>query len=564
MADPKTALTDTDEEARLVEFLDHVDGEAEAAKDQVARHWEENIGLVRGDGQWKGTRSPLFLLNLIGNQYERKVAQVSESKPTFAVTSRLGGYTSMAEVLDQTCRAKLEEDEFPLKVEKLARHGMVMGCAFIGSPFDKTIDDVVFPVYDPRQVWLDPSVTDPAEIDSQARYIRIDHVLPCSEIARRYPGRGSLIEPDERYSKYAKKKAQKRGLISSIRGLPRIWRPGGEETIDGPIRRGVLSEYWIRDEDLGSWPGGRHTIRGHSKQGSIILRDDTNEYIDKKFPIDMLEWRPDLDSAYGVDDIQDLKKLQESENRLGDAIMRNALFNSQSWIVADSDALDPQAWKSVTTEGGLIVKKRPLREFRRDPPPALPQYLFQMLQTIPNMADLLTGNADSVKGRTPKGGMEAVVDGLQTAGSPLARMIARRMESLVSRVGKKLIARIIQFYLTDRLLSYYDPSGKLVSYLFERQKLNLMDDGSSIDPQKSNDLYRRFNFVVSPYSSLAMTKMQRAQVGLGLWQSTGGKGFPFKRCLEAADVGDPTVLMAEARVEQEEGLIPMPAPPTKR
>jgi hypothetical protein len=38
----------------------------------------------------------------------------------------------------------------------------------------------------------------------------------------------------------------------------------------------------------------------------------------------------------------------------------------------------------------------------------------------------------------------------------------------------------------------------------------------------------------------------------------------MRRVIQMADIGDPDVLMAEARAEQESGLVPPPLPPVKR
>src|SRR3990167_8626620 len=380
----------------LVGFLDRIDGEAEAAKRSVSKNWTENLRLSRGDGQWKSSRPPLFLMNIIGNQVERKVAQVSESKPTFSVVPRLGHLANMAKVLDKTCRAKLEDEEFPLLAERLGRFGMHMGCGFVSTVWDvdgaEGLGDIALLAPDPRSVFIDPAVTEAAKVSRQARYIRLDHVVSLDELRERYPGRGTFAKPDERYSRYSDLGTKgKLGVISAAFNLlPRVFRPQ-EPTVAGPVARTVLREYWIRDADRTTWPGGRHVIRA----GDVILKDEANPYWDGQFPIDMIDWR------------------------------------------IDHDALDPEAWKKVTSEGGLIVKKRPTREFRRDPPPALPAYLFQLLQAIPGMADLLTGNAEVPRGRSARSSIEAVVDGLQTAGSALARIIARRFESLVARgVGR--------------------------------------------------------------------------------------------------------------------------------
>src|SRR3990167_11094608 len=167
-------------EESLIGFLDRIDGEAEAAKKPVSKNWAETLRLSRGDGQWKAPRPPLFLMNIIGNQVERKVGQVSESKPTFSVVSRLGHLANMAKVLDKTCRAKLEDEEFPLVTERLSRFGMHMGCGFISTVWDvdgaEGLGDIALLAPDPRSVFIDPAVTEAAKVSRQARYIRIDHV----------------------------------------------------------------------------------------------------------------------------------------------------------------------------------------------------------------------------------------------------------------------------------------------------------------------------------------------------------------------------------------------------
>lgn len=553
------------EERGLLNYLNMIDGEAEASKARSARTWEENLRLVRGEGQWKGQAPPIFQLNILGNQVERKVARVTEAKPTFSVVSRRGNLSQMARVLDQTCRGVLEMQDFVLTSERIVRFAMQVGCGFVNVCWDKAANDgegdIAIVALDPRSVYIDPAVTEAAKLAKTARYIRIDHVWSLDQIRETFPGRGHLVTPDPRYSRYQDLRGTRpMGMLSAALDLlPRVFRPN-EPNRDGPVERTILKEYWIRDPDVRTWPGGRHILRS----GDIVLDDVANQYWDREPSVEMIDWRMDVSSPWGIDDIQDLKKLQESVNRLGDAIMRNALFNSQAWVIADNDALDAEQWKRVTAEGGLIVKKRPTREFRRDPPPALPNYLFQFLQAIPSMADLLTGNDDGARGRSARNTIEAVVDGLQTAGSPLARLIARRYESFVARIGQKLISRIIQFYDTDRLLTHYDLSGELINFLYERDKIRLDDQGEPVSPDEMRRLFNHFRFVVAPYSSQAMTKFQRAQTGIGLWQAASGRGFPWRRVLENADVGDPEVLMKEAREEQESGMLPPPPAPTKR
>ena len=524
-------------ERTLLDTLNAMDGEAEAAKKDVQKRWTENLKLARGEGQWKASRQPLFLMNMIRRQCQRKVAQLTESKPTFSVVSRLKHLMTASKVLNETCKAILESQEFYLTVERLARFGYHMGNGFLYTAYDPTLDfgqgDVGIYTLDPRYVYLDPAATEAAHLQRQASYVRWDVVTTLAQVRRDYPGRGALVTPDERYSEYEEIKGMgSTGVVSAaLNLLPRPFRPRAASK-RGPIDRVVLKTYWYQDPDRETWPGGREIIRA----GDIILKDRPNKYWDQLLPIDMVDWDMDLDHPWGHDDVQDVKKLQEALNRLGDAIMRNALFNSQAWVIADVDALDAETWNKVTTEGGLIVKKRPTREFKRESPPQLPGYLFQMLTSIPAMADATVGIIEEQAKKGAKGA-DGVVEGLQATGSIVARMIARRFESLVQRVGQKLISRIVQYYSEDKMMQYFDPSRELVDYAFERQKLMTDDKGDPIRADELRTHFRKFNFLVTPYSSMPMSKMASAPGGAGAVAGDAGKGVSNSPCYRVCGCG---------------------------
>src|SRR3989304_5831045 len=212
------------EERGLLEYLNLIDGEAETAKQRTARTWEENLRLVRGEGQWKGQAPPIFQLNILGNQVERKVARVTEAKPTFSVASRLGRLTQMARVLDPPCRGILEMQDFALASERVVRFAMQVGCGFVNIPWDKHANDedgdIAIVAMDPRSVYIDPSVTEASRMAKTARYIRIDHVMSLDEIRQGYPGRGHMVEPDARYSRYQESRASRPyGVVSAALDL---------------------------------------------------------------------------------------------------------------------------------------------------------------------------------------------------------------------------------------------------------------------------------------------------------------------------------------------------------
>src|SRR3990170_2288094 len=163
------------EERGLLEYLNLIDGEAETAKQRTARTWEENLRLVRGEGQWKGQAPPIFQLNILGNQVERKVARVTEAKPTFSVASRLGRLRLRQHPLGQACQRRGWR-------HRDRRHGSSVGV--YRSLRDRSVPDGEdCPLYPDRP--RDEPRRDPAGVSGPWPHGRAGRaVLPLSGVAR--------------------------------------------------------------------------------------------------------------------------------------------------------------------------------------------------------------------------------------------------------------------------------------------------------------------------------------------------------------------------------------------
>ena len=204
---------DKSSDAKVIQFLDSLDSESEAAKKDIQQKWEENIRQVRGD-QWRLKRSPYFLANIIKNQVRRKVATLTESKPQIQVRSRKGNLHKSANILYNAAKALFEKNNTDETIYRVAQFGMTMGSAFIGVFFNKAIDDIEIVFIDPRRVYLDPAITAAADLD-KAQYIRMDSVVPLAEIRQNFPGRGTLVQPTTKPGMYGSNNPRSRWSIVS-------------------------------------------------------------------------------------------------------------------------------------------------------------------------------------------------------------------------------------------------------------------------------------------------------------------------------------------------------------
>lgn len=558
MTEPQFPPPDS-EEARVLRFLDAIDSEAEHNKRTVQKQWEENIRQVRGD-QWRLRRSPYFIANIIKNEVRRKVATLTESKPQIQVRSRRASLDKASSILFNTCKALFDRNHTEETIYRISQFGMTVGSAFMGIPYNKLTDDIDLTFIDPRRVFIDPGIAAAADLD-QAQYVRIDSVVPLHEVRASFPGRGALVRPSERASSYQGGLTKNRGnvLASVLALMPRPYRPGTTGKI-GPIPRAEVKEYWLKDPQLNNvgeplFPGGRHIVRADN----VILLDERNPYVDGGWPIEMFEWDIDYDGPWGLDEIQDLRRIQEAINRIGDAWVHNTILGSNFKIVGDVDALDQDQWEKLDNEAALIIRKKPNRQLEYQPPvPADPQTPLT-LQSLIQLCDMLTGNSDA-QGKSVVQGSSAL-EGLQMARQTLVRSVARRLEAMLERVGQKLISRIFQYYTSDRILFQQGPSRDWIAYTFERQKLLENDKGEPRPAQEIERMYRDFKFMVAPLSSLAMTRVQRTMAALQLRAATG-VAPSIQRILTESDMGDPVEMIREGL--EELSKLPPPPPPRGR
>jgi hypothetical protein len=146
---------------------------------------------------------------------------------------------------------------------------------------------------------------------------------------------------------------------------------------------------------------------------------------------------------------------------------------------------------------------------------------------------------------------------LQEGANLMTRARASRLEDFFSRVGNKIISRILQYVTSDRVFSFIGPSGEAFEYALKRQELFIDDDGKPLDPKQRNEVFKYLRFSVLPGSSAPGTRARRAEMMTRL-QAIGAASR--KMVLQAADFADPDQMLKEA----EEDFQRFPGPGWKR
>src|SRR5262245_48492821 len=556
-------------EEELNRFLDSIKQEAEDGRGDLQKNIQDNLNQLRGK-QWDSKVPPVFLNNIIESAIEDKIGKLSETRPQIRVQPSVNGLDPVAEVLTKAVSGIWDKRKIEYKAERIALWGCVAGVAFVGTPFNKYLNggigDADFVVKDPRACGIDVTVSSPEDSD-YGEYTFTQDCISLDKIRYEYPGRGADRKPDARISGLDAKRPDTTatGLLKGA--FSRLFR-NKEPEHPSAIPKCIIEEFYIQDrrrsiEDIGviplvegitKWeakgapfPGGRRILRA----GKVILEDYCNPYWDGCPPLDMMGWKLDLESAWGSDDIRGVKRMQQSHNRVLDAYTKNALINSVVRVVMDKNTLDANEKKKLSNEVGQIIEKALGRSFEYMVPPPLPPQIAEWGMQLMQLIRQKIGVAEvPLEKQVPSIVTGPAIEGLQLMLQTPIRTAARRVEEFYQRIGQKLVSRVFQYYLSDRIIHLIGDQNKWVKFEFNRLNITKDAKGQARSKEDMIKAYRDFYFTIEPGSSLAVTKMQRAQAKAMLVQM--GMLHPREILIEFYD--NPDEKLKEAQEAKSQGM----------
>ncbi len=533
------------DERRLLDQLENLHREGEESK----KHWfgindaKDDLKLYRGENK-PVNREPFFAANFIQAFIDRMVAQLTDNRPILRVEHRKIGFKNTAKVLEKVMHAVWQESDLQRQVFKMAHNAAVVRSSGIYTGYDSANDEIFFEVIRFPQVVFDPAVTE-AGLLHKAEYVIIERVRPLSELQRRFPGRGGLVQADARFV----------GDPSS--GGRTVHSPVTAPGSDSPLRSGDAIERartWeciMRDRQTA--PDGKvlfPTYRQIIYTKDVILSDRLLPFWDGQIPLDWFDWIVDPEHPWGHSEPARLKHLQLSFNQIMDGTIENQLLTNIITILADSDALTEKQWNAFQKIDSTLI----VRKLNRNaavtitPPPTFGADKIAIARTIFTYAQLLTGVTDVTLGESP-GSLQSgqAIEGLQEGANLMTRARASRIEDFLARVGQKLISRILQFVTADRIFSMLGPTGGAVEYAFKRQELLTNDQTKEpLSDAEVRNIFRFMRFAVLPGSSAPGSRVARASLVFKLLQVGAADR---KLLMEAADFSDPEQMIKDAEAD---------------
>ena len=320
---------------------------------------------------------------------------------------------------------------------------IMLNYEFADSPKARSDGDVKPLKVSPFNIYPDPLATcvDDAEYIIYATYTHVNL------LKQRYPDKAAFLHgADIQYSELVNDRDENAKIDNQVLVLE-VWCRD-YSTVDGEDGKKKKK-----------YPLGRQIIA--APELGIILEDKENPYNTGRFPFFLFK---DLDVPFqfwGEGEVKWLLSPQKEANDLYNQVIDNAKHTANMQWVIDKNAGIPKG--ELTNRPGLIVRKNPGSEVRRDSPPSMPMYVQQMIETLKGDIETISGVHDVTRGQTPTGVQSAsAIQALQEAAQTRVRLKVTLHDNSLGVLGTEWVERISQFWKFDRTIPVKIDESKLL------------------------------------------------------------------------------------------------------
>lgn len=195
------------------------------------------------------------------------------------------------------------------------------------------------------------------------------------------------------------------------------------------------------------YPNGRRTIIA----GDVLLSDGENPYEDGKFPFKAWKCYNMPGQFWGISEVEMLVSVQREICNLYNDVIDNAHLNGNApWILDKNSGVEKG---SLNNSKGLVVRKNPGTEVRREAPPPMPAYIQNIINDLKYDVQVISGVFDATRGERPMSISSGVaIQALQDSSQGRIRLKTQNLESLLADLGSMWLSRMQQFWTLPRTI----------------------------------------------------------------------------------------------------------------
>ena len=530
MSDNSKKYMPTEKERKLVEWVYSKFKQAYVAKAPLMDKWKEYMSAYKGT-YFQNKNIPDYKSNEISNHVFSTIETIrpimTDNNPKFlAVPSTPAGMEFSADV-QTALDYEWDREKMPLKLPAQLIPMLVYGNAVWFVQWDGKdgeYGNISIKPIDPFNIFPDPL----AESIDNSEFLVYATYRNANQIKQQFPEKASAIEGS-------------RITMSEL-----VAERDNNDTQDA--NQVLILEMWCRD-----WVTMDETVEGKKQlkypkgrvitclpELGILLSDKKNPYKDGKFPFVLMKNYDIPFEFWGVGEVEQIMSPQHYVNELTNQIIDNAKNTANmQWIIDKNSGIGQG---KLTNRPGLVIRKTPGSEVRRDTPPAMPNYVREQIEVLKKDIQDISGVFDSLKGEQ-QGSITAAsaILALQEASQARIRLKIKLMEASLSELAQIVYSRMQQFWKLDRWVRITDVEGNP----------SFREIGTQV---LSND----YDLKVMAGSTMPVNRNAMLDLMIRLAQTNGEDGLPLvdrKAVLEFLPTGDKKAItdrFAELQAQQQQ------------
>lgn len=530
MSDNSKKYTPTEKERKLVEWVYSKFKQAYVAKAPLMDKWKEYMSAYKGT-YFQNKNLPDYKSNEISNHVFSTIETIrpimTDNNPKFlAVPSTPAGMDFSADV-QTALDYEWDREKMSLKLPAQLIPMLVYGNAVWFVQWDGKdgeYGNISIKPVDPFNIFPDPL----AESIDNSEFLVYATYRNANQIKQQFPEKASAIEGS-------------RITMSEL-----VAERDNNDTQDA--NQVLILEMWCRD-----WVTMDESVEGKKQlkypkgrvitclpELGILLSDKKNPYKDGKFPFVLMKNYDIPFEFWGVGEVEQIMSPQHYVNELTNQIIDNAKNTANmQWIIDKNSGIGQG---KLTNRPGLVIRKTPGSEVRRDTPPAMPSYVRDQIEILKKDIQDISGVFDSLKGEQ-QGSVTAAsaILALQEASQARIRLKIKLMEASLSELAQIVYSRMQQFWKLDRWVRVTDVEGNP----------SFREIGAQV---LSND----YDLKVMAGSTMPVNRNAMLDLMIRLAQTNGEDGLPLvdrKAVLEFLPTGDKKAItdrFAELQAQQQQ------------
>ena len=532
MAKKKQSQIDFEEQKKLSSWCYQKFKDAMLAKQQTTEDWFKYLNAYNND-LYTNNNVPdyksNYCNNLIYSTIESMRPIVFDGNPKFECVPATAEALQYSKDIDTALDYEWHRTKMREKLISNSIYTFVLGTSVIMLPYlysdNDEFDGNVCPVIvNPFNLYPDPLATSVED----AEYIIYATYEHENKLKKRYPEYADRIDGgDIKYEELVNSRNENARITNQI----------------------LLLEVWCRDyttieyEEVDKngektknkkfkYPKGRVIICAPELE--LVFEDKENPYESGRFPFFIFKNTNVPFKFWGEGEVKYLLSPQQAVNDLSNQVIDNAKHTANMQWIIDKNAGIPKG--ELTNRPGLIIRKNPGAEVRRDSPPSMPMYVSEMITRNEQAIEVISGVHDITRGQTPTGIESAsAIQALQEAANQRIRLKITLLEETLSDMGNEWLSRMKQFWKSNRVIPVEKPKTASMPVgernMFEMQMSGSIEDTENtydfVEIAKDKQLAQKYRVKVIGANSIQINKASMLDLMIRLAQTPAEDGMPM-------------------------------------